>query len=188
MYFVNLFGEGIRYWNCDIPLNLFTELDQARQKLESSWETLLFDTDFLMSFGISHWQELSEFGERRAFSVTRNNRVEIKQKSKIIDKFKSIDLLGNETLFPKYYTAYRKEDIPVKEAHQRLVLVQYETGLFNKYEFNTSSFHIENLCFTLINPIPGITQPWLSGVELKGDELVSAKNDVLFRGSTVYIA
>lgn len=188
MYFVNLFGEGIRYWNCDIPISLFTEMDQARQKLASNWEILLFDQDFLMSFGINHWQELSETGERRALALKRVNSVEIKQRSKLIDKFKAIDLLGEETLFPKYSTSLKHDNIPPKEGHQRLVLVHYETGLFNKYEFIAPSFHLENLCFILVDPIPGITQQWLSGVELNGNILESVKNDVLFRGSTVYLS
>ena len=188
MYFVNLFGEGIRYWNCDIPISLFKEMDLARKKLESNWETLLFDQDFLISFGIKHWQELSETGERRALALKRENKIEIKERSKLIDKFKSIDLLGEETLFPKYSTSLKNENIPTKEEHQRMVLVHYETGLFNKYEFNISTFHLEHLCFIMVDPIPGITQQWLSGVELNGNKLESVKNDVLFRGCTIYLS
>ncbi len=187
MYFVNLFGIGIRYWNCDIPLTIYTEMDKVRKNLDAKWETLLFDTEFLSSFNISHWQKLSETGERRAFSLTRDNRVEIKQKSKFIDKFKSIDLLGQETLFPKYSTSIKQDHVPLKDGHQRIILVQYETGLFNKYEFNTPSLQLDNLCFTLVDPIPGNTQQWLSGIELNGLLLKSTQNDVLFRGSTVYL-
>jgi hypothetical protein len=56
MYFVNLFGIGIRYWICDIPNDTFAAMDDTRTKLEANWDTVLFDTDFLMSFGILHWQ------------------------------------------------------------------------------------------------------------------------------------
>jgi hypothetical protein len=187
MYFVNLFGIGIRYWNCDIPDAVFSAMDEARIKLEGKWETLLFDTDFLMSFGILHWQHLSETGEKRAFSLTRENRIEIKHKSKFIDKFKSIDLLGEESLFPKYSTLPKADHIPLKFGHQRMVLVHYEIGLFAKYEFSAPSFEVENLRFILVDPIPGKTQQWLCGIEMNGAALTSVKNDVLFRGSTVYM-
>ncbi len=187
MYFVNLFGNGIRYWNCDLPHDVFIAMDEARRKREEKWETLLFDTDFLMSFGILHWQHLSETGEKRAFSLSRDNRIEIKQKSKFIDKFKSIDLLGEESLFPKYSTSLKNEDVPLKEGHQRMVLVHYEVGLFAKFEFNTPSFEVDHLRFVMVDPIPGITQQWLCGIELNGSTLTSVKNDVLFRGSTVYM-
>jgi len=187
MYFVNLFGNGIRYWKCDIPQDTFQAMDDARIKLEAKWETVLFDTDFLMSFGILHWQHLCDNGEKRAFLLSRDNRIEIKQKSKFIEKFKSLELLNDELLFPKYSTALQEDDAPLKEGFQRMVLVQYEIGLFAKYEFNAAHFNVNELRFIMVDPIPGITQPWLSGIELNGTALTCVKNDVLFRGSTVYM-
>jgi len=187
MYFVNLFGIGIRYWKCDISQATFEAMDVARIKLDAKWETVLFDTDFLMSFGILHWQHLCDSGEKRAFSVTRENRIEIKHKSKFIEKFKSLELLNDELLFPKYSTSLSEDDVPLKEGFQRVVLVHYEIGLFAKYEFNALTFNVNELRFIMVDPIPGITQQWLSGIELNGTALSSVKNDVLFRGSTVYM-
>ena len=68
-----------------------------------------------------------------------------------------------------------------------MVLVHYEIGLFAKYEFDVASFHVENLRFIMVDPIPGKTQQWLQGIELNGLPLKSIQNDVLFRGSTVYM-
>ncbi len=187
MYFVNLFGIGIRYWICDIPMDTFSAMDQARMKLEEKWENIIFDTDFLMSFGILHWQHLCKTGEKRAFTLSRENRIEIKHKSKFIAKFKSLELLNDELLFPKYNTTFLNEEIPLPDQHQRMVLVHYEIGLFAKYEFDVPSFDVDNLRFILADPIPGKTQQWLYGIELNDTPLTSVKNDVLFRGSTVYM-
>jgi hypothetical protein len=187
MYFVNLFGIGIRYWICDIPGETYAAMDAERIKLDAQWETVMFDTDFLMSFGVLHWQHLCEIGEKRAFTLSRENRVEIKHKSKFIAKFKSLELLNDELLFPKYTTVLLEEDVPLKEGHQRMVLVHYEIGQFAKYEFEAPTFHVDNLRFIMVDPIPGKTQQWLYGIELNGSPLKSIQNDVLFRGSTVYL-
>jgi hypothetical protein len=98
-----------------------------------------------------------------------------------------LELLNDELLFPKYTTALLDDPVPFKEEHQRIVLVHYEIGQFAKYEFDAPSFHVENLRFIMVDPIPGITQQWLCGIELNGTPLKSIQNDVLFRGSTVYM-
>jgi hypothetical protein len=68
-----------------------------------------------------------------------------------------------------------------------MVLVHYEIGLFAKFEFNAPSFDVDHLRFIMVDPIPGITQQWLCGIEINGSTLTNVKNDVLFRGSTVYM-
>jgi hypothetical protein len=186
MYFVNLFGIGIRFWICDIPFATFSEMDKVRISRGTKWETEIFDTDFLLPFGITNWQHFCATGERRAFTLSRENRIEIKHKSKFIEKFKSIELLNDEILFPKYSTYLIDQHVPQIEGHQRMVLVHYEIGQFAKYEFDAESFHLENLRFILVDPIPGKTQMWLHGLELNGNPLKSSQNDLLFRGSTVY--
>jgi len=47
-------------------------------------------------------------------------------------KFKSLELLNDELLFPKYSTALQEDDAPLKEGFQRMVLVLVRNWLIRE--------------------------------------------------------
>jgi hypothetical protein len=185
MYFVNLFGAGIRYWICDIHMPRFLEMDEFRKKHDFPWENLMFDIDFLRRFNCTHWSELSTYQEQRAFTLSRENRIEIKHKGRFLEKFTSLELLGDGLLFPKYSTQLLQPILPTIEEHQRIILVQYETGLFAKFQFDTSAFDTNQLSFILIEPIPNETKQWLHGIQINGKEIKPVQEEMVVRGSHV---
>ena len=113
-YILNLFGTGIRYWICEIPISVFEEMTRIQIKQKVEWEQLLFDFDFLKHFGYHHWSELSKHPEQTGFLLDPQNRIEIKQGSKFIARFRANELTNHETLFPLYQSVYKPLDYTPK--------------------------------------------------------------------------
>ena len=75
---LNLFGEGLRCWVCDIPLAQFQEMLAIKERHQLPWERLFFDFDFIKHYGFDHWSEMATRGEHRFFSLKKNNYIELK--------------------------------------------------------------------------------------------------------------
>jgi hypothetical protein len=148
-YIINLFGTGIRYWICEIPLPVFEKMNTIRLNHKVEWEELLFDFDFLQHFGYKHWSELSDQPEQTGFLLDPQNRIEIKQGAKFIARFRAHELLDEETLFPLYQTTIADFLIRQKQGYTSFVLIQFEKGLIGKFRIKTEIFNIEHLCFML---------------------------------------
>jgi hypothetical protein len=123
--------------------------------------------------------------EQRAFALTRENRIEIKHKGRFIEKFNALELLGDGLLFPRYATLAMHPSFPMLEEHKRIILLQHETGLFAKFQFDTPTFDTSQLAFLLVEPIPQQTQQWLHGIQFKGEEIVPFHEEMVVRGSHV---
>jgi hypothetical protein len=139
-YVINLFGTGIRYWDCHVEKEIFDEMSKIKLKHNVEWENLLFDLDFLQHYGFDHWSELSPNSPRIGFLLKTENTIEIKQGSKLITRFKSSELDEKQVLFPLYQT--KEAAIPERsiENHIYLKLLQLEKGLISKYCFQTDVF------------------------------------------------
>lgn len=148
-FIINLFGTGIRYWCCEVPIEMYDEMKLIKEKKQVGWENLLFDFDFLNHFGFNHWSELSILQEQIGFLVIPENRVEIKSGSKFITRFRAVDLNNTGTLFRLYNTNLAKQIIENKPLSKSFILINYEKGLIAKYQFITEYFKIENLVFHL---------------------------------------
>lgn len=77
---VNLFGEGIRYWICDIPTDKFQEMEQLKTEQNEEWEQSLYDLSFLKNFGYLHWSELASRGEFKLFLLNKKTELNSKEK------------------------------------------------------------------------------------------------------------
>ncbi len=148
-YIINLFGTGIRYWNCEIGIDMFNEMNQRIQKHNVKWEEMLFDLEILNHYGFEHWSKLSSKPANVGFLLEARNRIEIKQESKLITRFKANDLKTELTLFPLYQTVFIKESTEEKTDIKSFKLIQMEKGLIGKYKFQSEKFSIEQLVFTL---------------------------------------
>ncbi len=150
-FIINLFGTGIRYWFCEVPIEMYDEMKLIKEKKQVGWENLLFDFDFLNHFGLNHWSELSSLQEEIGFLLIPENRVEIKSGAKFITRFRAVDLNSTGTLFPLYNTNLTKQIIENKPLSKSFILIHYEKGLIAKYQFVTDHFSLEDLDFQLEN-------------------------------------
>ncbi len=183
-HYINLFGSGIRYWVCDIPIPLFEEMNKIRLNHKVEWEQLLFDFDFLKHFGYNHWSELSPHPEQTGFLLDPQNRIEIKQGSKFIARLRAHELTNSETLFPLYQTTISNSKPKSREGFKTIFLLHIEKGMIGKYMFETSDFSIEQLRFEL-NPLQ--EELFLSGIYLETKQLLKVQEDSLVIGTRVII-
>lgn len=183
-YIINLFGTGIRYWICEIPIVQFEEMETIKQLHKVEWERLLFDFEFLKRFGYKHWSDMSRYPEQVGFLLLPENRVEIKMKSKLITRFFAHELSNQETLFPLYQTYQTVNQFQELNSTKRLLVMQIEKGLIGKYAIATNQFDISSMKFGLTQ-LP--TEEVLSGIMYQESELKCLKDDTLVIGTKVFI-
>lgn len=170
-YFINLFGESLRYWICDLPTETYDFMRKYKIENNKSWEELFFDFDFLNTFGFNHWSELTAHGEFRGLLIGKNNRIEVKEKSKKVLKLTSNELLSQNTLFPLYQVSMIESIMPLNAA-KRFILLNYEIGQFAKYSFESDTFEVDKLDFQ-VSQFPFTNSDYLlvninyQGVKLK---------------------
>lgn len=176
-YRINLFGEGIRIWSCNLDLKCFKEMDLARNK--QAWVNVLFDLDFLNKFGFSHWSELSSEKEQVVYQLFPRNSIEIKQNNKRLTQFFATDLIEHNLLFPLYQTS---ETSLHGNEQTCFRLLEFETGMIMSYAFEAENISMNDLCFQL-SPLKA---DWvLSGVSYNSTPLELIKTDSVVRGSNV---
>lgn len=176
-----MIGTGIRYWVCDLEMDLFHRIDQKRGKY--SLELALFNFDFLELFGLSHWSELSEEKEQVAFHLNSENKIEIKRKAKKLAQFTSIDLLPTETLFPLYHISPISLPEPNSEK-VRLIILEEEIGLISSFQLNCDSLQIDDLTWEVSKLEK---QFYLNGINYQNKAVHSVKNDSVNRAYRVIL-
>jgi hypothetical protein len=182
-FIINLFGTGIRYWICEIPIPLYEEMNKIRINKKVEWENLLFDFDFLKHFGFDHWSELSPHPEQTGFFLDPKNRIEIKQGAKFIARFRANELMNSETLFPLYQTSQFNLEYTPTPNTQHFILVQFEKGLVAKFKFEAKQFSIDELTFK-IQILKNLA--FLGDIELNHEGLQRSSDDTVTTGSLVY--
>jgi hypothetical protein len=184
---LNLFGEGIRYWICDIPIAEYEKMKQSKEQQNCDWEQILFDLSFLKKFGYEHWSSMATRGEFKLFYLSNQNRIELKNKSKLLERIFTHDLGNSRTLIPLYQTKIVDNLTFTKiENSVSMILVQQETGLFAKYEINTDKLLFSDLEFHLVQQIARNEVNALSEIYFKGYELKQKKEETLIRSSKVW--
>jgi hypothetical protein len=182
-YIINLFGTGIRYWNCELPIDVFNDMHQRIQKHNVRWEEMLFDLEILNHYGFEHWSKLSSKPANVGFLLQPQNRIEIKQESKLITRFKAIDLKTELTLFPLYQTVFINESTENKADIKSFKLIQMEKGLIGKYKFQSENFSIDQLAFTLSSIEK---KQFLLQIQVEDRILASSQEDNVIIGGEVY--
>ena len=159
-------------------------MNEFRLHHQVEWERLLFDFDFLQRFGFNHWHELSNKPECTGFIINSSNKMELKLGSKFITRFKSFELLNQETFFPLYKTSFfdlKKEQIP---NIQTFLLIQFETGLIGKYKIHSKDFLMDDLEFHCCR-LNGMS--FISQLSYRNQILKSTKNDSVSTSSMVIL-
>jgi hypothetical protein len=177
-YFINLFGESLRYWICDLPQETYDFMRKYKEENSKLWEELFFDFDFLNTFGFNHWSELTEHPEFRGFMITKNNRIEVKGKTKKVLKLNANELLNQNTLFPLYQVSMLESIVPLNGS-KRFILLNYEIGQFAKYSFESDSFEVDKLDFQ-VSRFPYLATDYLLvNIQYQGLELKILQEDTL---------
>ena len=155
-----------------------------KKKHNVEWEELLFDFDFLKHFGYNHWSEMPNLKEQTGFLLTTENRIEIKQKTKFITRFRAEALLNQDTLFPLYKTSWQTLENPVIFSAKRFILIQFEKGLIGKYILDIDIINIDNLEFHLTKMNDLVI---LSTIQYESKLLKNSSQDSLVIGVQVVI-
>jgi hypothetical protein len=183
-YILNQFGTGIRYWICDLDIVIFQKMNEFRLHYQVEWEHLLFDFDFLQRFGFNHWSDLSNQAEYIGFFIHPMNKIEIKLGTKFITRFKSLELLNQETFFPLYRSAFFDLKMEQKPNIQTFLLIQFETGLIGKYKIPSKNLLMDDLEF-LCSRINNLT--FITHLRYRNQILKSTKNVSVSTSSKVII-
>jgi hypothetical protein len=191
-FIINLFGTGIRYWNCEVAHEVFDDMNRIREKNRVEWEQVLFDLDFLHHYGYDHWSELAKSSANTSTEATRSggflleaqNRIEIKKGGKLLTRYRANELDTAVTLFPIYSTTFHEETLEQQEGRKSFQLIQFEKGLIGKFKFEAEQFSIEDLHYHLSRID---TKTFLSHIQLATALLESSQEDCLVVGSVVRI-
>jgi hypothetical protein len=178
---VNMFGNGVRVWVCDIDESLSMHLESARGK--QSWEAVLMDYSYLKHFGFDHWSQLSNLPAIIGLKLELKSSIEIKLKTKKLGRFCGLELINQASLFPLYNTI-KQGLLPKKESQRRILIVEEETG-------QTHSFGIEQNNI-IMNDLEFILQEFGSetfcvGLCFNHQQLTSQHSDTVTRGVRIFI-
>jgi hypothetical protein len=185
---LNLFGEGLRCWVCDIPLAQFQEMLTIKERHQLPWERLFFDFDFIKHYGFDHWSEMATRGEHRFFALKKNNSIELKEKRKMLFKIDADELDLNFTLFPIFQISVEENiRFPQLPGMKTILLVEQETGCFGKFEIQTTTFDINQLQFLTLHAIESYLYPSLIAINYAGENLQLVSDDLVVRGTGVML-
>src|SRR5574343_120264 len=165
-YVINLFGTGIRYWDCHVEKEIFDDMSKIKLKHN----------------GFDHWSELSSNSPRIGFLLKTENTIEIKQGGKLITRFTSSELDEKQVLFPLFRTKLVATSAQGIENHIYIKLLQLEKGLIAKYRFQTDIFSLENLMFNLATID---TFDFLESIQLNSVPLDIVQEDTLIIGTKI---
>jgi hypothetical protein len=181
-YIINLFGNGIRYWICDLDAPEMQPLITVKQQRSLRWDQVLFDLTLLNCHGIEHWSTLSASKEKLGFMLSDQNRVEIKKASKLVQRFHSDELYNDRLLFPRFRTSLN----PAMEMlSPHLMIFQFETGTLGKFRIETEYLKLDDLVFNLEQPIAQEADLLLTGVNYEDQRITNERQDTVVRGLRV---
>ena len=183
-YIINLFGDGLRIYKCQINADEFKHFKKFKEKNNLSWESIFFDIDILNRLGFSDWQEFVTH-ETYGLIINPTNKIEIKKRTKNILKIQASDILNSELLFNLYHTTIEAFKEPTPTQHVAFQIITMEVGLIGKYKINASTFDVNALEFNL-SPILERKNYLLQKIKYKTQLLQITKTDSLVRGMSIY--
>lgn len=178
-FVINFIGNGIRYWIYSPTKKEYELIMEIKRLSNKSWSELFFDFDFLKLLDRNHWSELADW-ERKGFLLLPDNLIEIRRKNRILEKFYSIELIQQNSIFPLYQT---NDNFIKMNSNNQFVLIQYEKGLIEKYEINTINLNMNKLVFNLVKtPFDELIPFHLSNINYLEKKLKSKMDDNLVTG------
>jgi len=182
MFIINLFGDGIRYWVCNLQEPVWEPLIAYKKTNSINWNELLMNISLLKRHGINDWSQLSIAPEKSGLVLNSSNKIEIKKGSRLMERFYSEELFVQKTLFPRFKTEFQEKEFVFKN---QLIIAQYETGLIAKYQIDIESILIDDLTFTYQKPLFTNNEKILTTLKYKKNNLKRIKEDTVVRGLIV---
>lgn len=187
MVTINFFGEGVRYWLCEIPLAEFDIILKEKMKTGQDWEQLFFNLSFLDELGYANWESIHLLKKGKGWLIAEKNRMEIRvgRKKRVIELD---EFLGDKMLFQTFSKKVIAFEFDKKEAYQYVLLVQLDLGKINNYELNYGKTDLDKFVFRFYDGRGvGLDLLWLTKVEYDGKELFDQGDDCLTRQNMVRI-
>ena len=184
MHILNLFGDGVRYWICDLDAPVMEPVIDYKEKHLLAWDQVLFDLSALKRLGYTHWGDLAFYPEKSGMILSENNRIELKKASRFLEKFRAEKLISEDLIFPQYQTEIIPSEIFLLN---QLVILQFETGLIGKYRIEVEKIRMDDLTFILEQPIRSEEDLLLTGLTYKGELLFKTEEDTVVRGLRVVV-
>jgi len=182
-----MFGSGIRYHICQIPLPVFEKIKTLKRKYSISYEELFFDLEFINKLGFSHWSEFYCVSSKKGFFINAKNKIEIRKKNKLLKRFLASELLNKESLFTLYQTSITKQHFNLKSGFVNVILMEYEIGMIFNFQLNEQALNIEDLEFSLLEDFTSNNNYFLIGLNYKNKLLFNKKEDTVSRTFKILI-
>ena len=187
MYNINIFGSGIRYWICKIPMEIFGQFENFHLKYNESYENIFFDLALINKLGYSNWDNIYNIHSGRGFEIKGRNRIEIKHKTKNLKRFDSSELFYSPLMFEPYHVLHDETVLKSTKDFKLVVLIQVETGSFFKFRLDSTDFEINKLMFHLnyANIQSHFNEQFVTNLSYEGVVLEQKNEDVVCVGQRV---
>ncbi|MBL0048969.1 MAG: hypothetical protein IPP32_12830 [Bacteroidetes bacterium] len=182
---ITFFGIG-----CRVAIGKFNPEDWERlhgiaEILAVPLSEAVFDSTFFVHLADSNYKQWFDLGNHfKVFGLLNNyqSTIEIRINGKKQRKILSNDLIDDNLLFPLYKT----DILASSKFHQDkgdLIIVEKEIGTLANYRFETESFSIDKLYFSLQSIHLSIDMKFslLTNLSYAGKELISKKSDTLVK-------
>ena len=187
MYNINMFGSGIRYWVCEIPMDEFISIQKIRDHFKIEYENIFFDLELLEKIGFSNWENIHCVDKGRGFIIKERNRIEIKRKAKLLKSFDSSELIYSPLLLEQHKIIYDDFNRLKNDDFKLIALIQFEVGSFFRFNCDVENFDVNKLHFVLnYDKIHlSIGEQFVSDLVYDFTKLKQMKEDVVCTGNQV---
>ena len=189
MYIINLFGTGIRYWVCKIPVALFDEMEAYKKNAKCAWEEIFFDLHVLAKWGFESWENIHLMHNGRGWLIGGENYIEFRTKGKRVKKMIAQELNNAYVLFNPFALERNEEILSPNEEFKVVILVQIETGLVFKSKINQEKIDLDKMIFHLnYGPLKeNFEEDWVTKISYEGRPVLCSDEDTLVRSSKVIL-
>jgi len=189
MTVINLFGEGIRYHICRVPIDEFHIMEKYRLQHSLDWEHVIFDLELMSSWGYSNLDNFHMIHSGNGWLINEKNFLEIRRKGKKRRKIKSLELISNLNLFNLYNLDEDRSDLDFEKGSVVFAIVQIETGLVFKYQLDKQNFSLNDFTFCKnYQPLSlSLQENWITNIKYLGKDLINSMQDTLIRSNRVYL-
>lgn len=182
---ITFFGIG-----CKIAIGKFSteelvNFHKAAKIFATPLSEAIFDSAYFLELADKKYKRWFDLGnELKLFGLLNSyqSSIEIRINGKKQRKILISDLIGDSLLFPLYKTNIIEHQ-SFQQSQSNLIIVEKEIGTIANYLFETESFSIDNLHFSIqsVNIRNDLKYTILTNLNYSAKELVSKKSDTLIK-------
>ena len=180
-YVINLFGTAIQVWELDLDAALHSSIEKLQSQNGCSFAELLFDLDYIRKLNVTHWTELGKRIGGLELLLNHEARIELRKNGRLAERILVKDLLEPMQLFAKYNSTILSKNALKPDS---LVVIELLKGQTAKYTFESATFQMDQLDFSLAND-SFTSDIRLSTISFRQKLLRSTREEVLLMGQEV---